>query len=179
MAFVQSKSRGSQTRYIEPIKEPIPSDLRPCTYRMPCSSTGQFHDDVTDAGKLQFAAIQRVQISKLVQIRKGLKAIKVPTIKKEALGGLSMAFGRPLDLDDAASVGGAADTFFAPCDWSLDDLQRKTWRERYYWRNLDAETADPAILLQFPLAIMSWYEQCLFRLSWLTPNLWDYYWYVN
>lgn len=147
---------------------------------MPCSSVGASLDSVTDTDKLQYAAIEKVHIGKMRRIRKSLRAIKIPTIKKDVLDGLSISLGPALDVGrDDASPSRIADTFFAPCDWPLDVLEGRTWNERGCWHNLDQVRSDPAILLQFPMSKMSWYEECLYRLSHFVPGLWDFYRYVQ
>ncbi|KAM3560644.1 hypothetical protein MY1884_002824 [Beauveria asiatica] len=145
---------------------------------MPCSSAGVSFDNVTvtDTDKLQYAAIEKVQIASMKRIRKSLRAIRIPTIKKDALDSLSISLGPELDVGrDDASPSRISDTFFAPCDWPLDVLEDQTWSQRGSWYNLDHVRSDPAILLQFPMVKMGWYEDCLLRLSHLVPNLWDFY----
>lgn len=147
---------------------------------MPCSNVGVSPDNITDADKLQYAAIEKVQIDKMSQIEEALDAIKIPTIKKGALVDLSISLGAELDVGGQdATPFDTSDTFFAPCDWPLQVLEAETWRERGFWRNLDEKTPDPAILLQFPQTRTVWYEQCLYRLRSLAPHLWDFYRYVH
>ncbi|KAM3453705.1 hypothetical protein MY3296_003548 [Beauveria thailandica] len=145
---------------------------------MPCSSAGVSFDNVTvtDTDKLQYAAIEKVQITSMKRIRKSLRAIRIPTIKKDALDSLSISLGPELDVGrDDALPSRISDTFFAPCDWPLDVLEGQTWSQRGSWYNMDHLRSDPAILLQFPMVKMGWYEDCLLRLSHLVPNLWDFY----
>ncbi|KAJ3496061.1 hypothetical protein NLG97_g2942 [Lecanicillium saksenae] len=136
-------------------------------------------DAVDNIRKLQYAAIEPVQIGRMKRVRKSLRAIRVPTIKKDALGEMSISLGPELDVGaDDAPPSRISDTFFAPCDWPLDILEDQTWDERGVW-SLEHVTPDPAILLQFLLSNIGWYEHCLYRLPSLVPNLWDFYMYVQ
>ncbi|OAA49843.1 hypothetical protein BBO_01478 [Beauveria brongniartii RCEF 3172] len=86
------------------------------------------------------------------RIRKSLRAIWIPTIKKDALDSLSISLGPELDVGrDDALPSRISDTFFTPCDWPLDVLEGQTWSQIGSWYNLDHVRSDPTILLQFPM----------------------------
>ncbi|TQV97541.1 hypothetical protein V2A60_006707 [Cordyceps javanica] len=143
---------------------------------MACSSIGVSLDSASDTDKLQYAAIEKFQIARIRRIRKSLRAIKIPTIKKDRLDSLSISLGPELDVGrDDETPSRISDTFFAPCDWPLDVLEDHTWNQRGSWPDLDHITPDQAILLQFPISKMGWYEDCLHQLSNVVPNLWDFY----
>ncbi|KAM3536315.1 hypothetical protein MY4038_000473 [Beauveria bassiana] len=65
---------------------------------MPCSTIGVSLDSVTDTDELPYAAIENVQIDRMRRIRKSLRAIKIPTIKKDALYSLFICLGPELDV---------------------------------------------------------------------------------
>lgn len=140
---------------------------------MSCSNVGVSLDN---ADKLQYAAIEKIQIARMKRIRKSLRAIKIPTIKKDTLDSLSLSLGPELDVGrDDALPSCISNTFFAPCDWPLDVLEDRTWHERRYWYDLGQVRRDPAILLHYIQATMTWYEECLDRLSNFGPDLWHAY----
>ncbi|PMB72712.1 hypothetical protein BM221_000129 [Beauveria bassiana] len=120
---------------------------------MPCSTIGVSLDSVTDTDELPYAAIENFQIDRMRRIRKSLRAIEIPTIKKDALYGLQpIHMSRPIACCWPRRRN--ANTFFAPCDWPLDVLDDQTWNERGGWRNLDHVTPEPVILLKFPMSKM-------------------------
>ncbi|EGX88915.1 hypothetical protein CCM_08962 [Cordyceps militaris CM01] len=142
---------------------------------MPCSAPGVSPANVTDADKLQYAAIERIQLKKLTQIAERLRKIQVPTIKKEKLGDLSIALGAQLGVDASPrSPSAVSDTFFLPCDWPLEALEYETWDDRWSWY-AHRLRVDPAILLQVPETMSEWFRHCLRRLGRLVPDLWDHY----
>ncbi|KAM3542802.1 hypothetical protein ARSEF1564_004316 [Beauveria bassiana] len=65
---------------------------------MPCSTIGVSLDGVTDTDELPYAAIENFQIDRMRRIRKSLRAIKIPTIKKDALYSLFICIGPELDV---------------------------------------------------------------------------------
>ncbi|OAA39931.1 hypothetical protein ISF_09833 [Cordyceps fumosorosea ARSEF 2679] len=107
---------------------------------MPCSSLGVSPNNVTDADKLQYAAIEKLDVR-----------------------------------HDDVSPSRISKTFLAPCDWPLNVLEARTWNATTVWHNLEQVSPDPAILLQFPLSKLDWYEDCLYRMSHFVPNLWHFY----
>ncbi|OAA76040.1 hypothetical protein LEL_05724 [Akanthomyces lecanii RCEF 1005] len=91
---------------------------------MPCSAPGVSPVNLTETDKLQYAAIERAQLEKLTQIVDALGKIEVPTIRKDALSGLSIALGAQLNVDESlSSLSDFSETFFGPCDWPLEVLQ--------------------------------------------------------
>ncbi|KAM3476419.1 hypothetical protein MY8738_006945 [Beauveria namnaoensis] len=94
---------------------------------MPCCAPGVSSADITSADELQHAAIQQLQLEKMKQLREALRDIDVPTLKKDALGELSIALGTQLNVDGVPnSPSEISSTFFAPCDWPLETLQSET-----------------------------------------------------
>ncbi|KAM3529270.1 hypothetical protein NHJ13051_001931 [Beauveria bassiana] len=65
---------------------------------MPCSTIGLSLDSVTDTDELPYAAIENFQIDRMRRIRKSLQAIKIPTIKKDALYSLFICLSPELDV---------------------------------------------------------------------------------
>lgn len=146
---------------------------------MPCSALGVSPANFTETDKLQYAAIERAQLEKLTQIVDALGKIEVPTIRKDALSDLSIALGAQLNVDESpSSPSDISETFFGPCDWPLEVLQYETHYDRPYWRDIDPQAVDQAILLLIPESITLWLRQCLHTLGHLVPDLWDFYWYV-
>ncbi len=147
--------------------------------RMPCLAPGVSPANITELDKLQYAAIERVQRKKLDKFVKTLRRIEVPTIRKDEFGGMSIALGAPLDVDqDPSSPSDMSGTFFSPCDWPLDVLEYETWDQRSLWRDLARVRIDPAINLQVPETRARWFKQCLWRLHDLLPTSWGLCWYV-
>ncbi|OAR02126.1 hypothetical protein LLEC1_03962 [Akanthomyces lecanii] len=146
---------------------------------MPCSAPGVSPANITGMDKLQYAAIERAQIEKLTEIVDALENIQVPTIRKDALGDLSIALGAQLNVDEGpSSPSDFSETFFGPCDWPLEVLEYETYYDRPYWRDLDPQAVDQAILLLIPRSISLWLRRCLNTLRHLVPDLWDFYRYV-
>ncbi|KAM3430797.1 hypothetical protein MY4824_007477 [Beauveria thailandica] len=143
---------------------------------MPGCAPGVLSADITSADERQHAAMQHIQLEKMKPVRKALREIKVPTLKKDELGELSITLGTQLDVDGRPnSLSDTASTFFAPCNWPLETLQSETWRERWAWSDWSRRTTDPAILLMIPEDITLWFYQCLLTLSRQAPDLWDCY----
>ncbi|KAM3491146.1 hypothetical protein MY3957_005552 [Beauveria namnaoensis] len=143
---------------------------------MPCCAPGVSSADITSADELQHAAIQQLQLEKMKQLREALRDIDVPTLKKDALGELSIALGTQLNVDGVPnSPSEISSTFFAPCDWPLETLQSETWHVQWSWTDWSRKTIDTAILLLVPDCRAEWFYQSLLSLSRRAPDLWDSY----
>lgn len=146
---------------------------------MPCAAPGSCQADATAAEKLRRAALEKMQHSKLTDMKSALDALQyAPIVDRDNIAKLSITRGPMLNVDDwsSATLDEHQSRFFMPCDWPQDWLEYEAWGG--WWVPMDEINLYSSGNLHYPELRSSWFQESLGKLQDLCPEVWDDYWFV-